>query len=153
IEHSSVINTLAFLETLGIVVEYCPVDGKGRLSLSQLEKQIDEQTFLICCMLANNETGVIQDIRAIAKVAQQRNVLLMTACAQVLGRIPVDVHGWGVDYASFSAHKLYGPKGIGALYVKQGSPMSSFVHGGHQESGFRAGTESLHNIAGFGAAC
>jgi len=80
-------------------------------------------------------------------------VLVLADCVQALGKIPIDVRGWGIDYASFSAHKLYGPKGVGALYVKQGSPFAPLMHGGHQENGMRAGTESLHNIAGFGAAC
>lgn len=153
IEHPSVLNTLAYLETQGIVVEYCPVDRQGRVLLAELEKQIDDQTFLICCILANNETGVIQDIPAVTRIARGHDVLVLTDCVQALGKIPVDVHGWDVDYASFSAHKLYGPKGIGALYVKQGSPFTPLLHGGHQENGLRAGTESLHNIAGFGAAC
>lgn len=153
IEHPSVLNTLAYLETQGLVVEYCPVDDQGRLLLAELEKRIDDQTFLVCCMLANNETGVIQDIPAVTKIARQHGALVLSDCAQALGKIPIDVHAWGVDYASFSAHKLYGPKGVGALYAKQGSPLSSLLHGGHQEGGLRAGTESLHNIVGFGAAC
>jgi len=153
IEHPSVLNTLEYLETQGIVVEYCPVDRQGRVLLAELEQQMDEQTFLICCMGANNETGVIQDIASITEIARRHDVLVLTDCVQALGKIPVDVHEWGVDYASFSAHKLYGPKGIGALYVKQGSPFTPFLHGGHQENGLRAGTESIHNIAGFGAAC
>jgi cysteine desulfurase len=153
IEHPSIIKTLQHLETRGIVVEYCPVDRQGRVILAELEREVDEQTFLICCMAANNETGVVQDIRAITKIARRHNVLVMTDCVQALGKIPVDVHGWDVAYASFSAHKLYGPKGIGALYVKQGRPLSPILHGGHQENGMRAGTESLHNMAGFGAAC
>ena len=153
IEHPSILNTLDYLETQGIVVEYCPVDRHGRVILAELEKQIDEQTFLVCCILANNETGVIQDIAAITNIAHQHGALVLTDCVQALGKIPVEVHKWGVDYASFSAHKLYGPKGIGALYVKQGRPFTPFLHGGHQENGLRAGTESLHNIAGFGAAC
>ncbi len=153
IEHPSVINTLEFLKTQGIVVEYCPVDRQGRVPVAELEKLIDEQTFLICCLLANNEIGTIQDIPAITKIARQRDVLVLSDCVQALGKIPIDVHGWGIDYASFSAHKLCGPKGVGALYVKQGSPFGPYMHGGHQEGGMRAGTESLHNIAGFGAAC
>jgi cysteine desulfurase len=153
IEHPSVLNTLEYLQTQGIVVEHCPVDRQGRVLLDELEQQMEEQTFLVCCMVANNETGVIQDIAAITKIARGHDVLVLTDCVQALGKIPVDVHEWGVDYASFSAHKLYGPKGIGALYVKDGSPFTPFLHGGHQESGLRAGTESLHNIAGFGAAC
>ena len=87
------------------------------------------------------------------KIAARHDVRVLSDCVQALGKVPIDVHGWGIDYASFSAHKLYGPKGVGALYVKQGSPFAPFLHGGHQESGMRAGTESMHNIAGFGAAC
>ncbi|HSL31099.1 MAG TPA: aminotransferase class V-fold PLP-dependent enzyme [Anaerolineales bacterium] len=153
IEHPSVLNTLEYLETQGFIVTYCPVDRQGRVLLAELEQMIDEDTFLLCCILANNETGVVQDIQAITKLAHQHDVLVLADCVQALGKIPVDVHAWGIDYASFSAHKLYGPKGIGALYVKEGSPFTPFLHGGHQESGLRAGTESLHNIAGFGAAC
>lgn len=153
IEHPSVLNALAYLETRGVVVEYCPVDGKGRVLLAELEKRVDEDTFLVCCMFANNETGVIQDLRAVTKIARRHGALVLTDCVQALGKIPIDVHAWDVDYASFSAHKLYGPKGVGALYVKQGSPFTPLLHGGHQESGLRAGTESLHNIVGFGAAC
>jgi len=153
IEHPSVMNTLAYLESQGIVVEYCPVDGAGRVLLAELEKRMDDGTFLVCCMLANNETGVIQDIAAVTKIAKQHGALVLTDCVQALGKISIDVHEWGVDYASFSAHKLYGPKGIGALYVKEGNPFTPLLHGGHQESGMRAGTESLHNIVGFGAAC
>jgi cysteine desulfurase len=153
IEHPSVINTLAYLETQGVVVEYCPVDGQGRVLLAELEKRMDEETFLVCCMLANNETGIMQDIAAVTKIARQHGALVLTDCVQALGKIPIDLHAWDVDYASFSAHKLYGPKGVGALYVKQGSPFSPYLHGGHQENGMRAGTESIHNIVGFGAAC
>ncbi|MFN8402913.1 MAG: aminotransferase class V-fold PLP-dependent enzyme [Anaerolineales bacterium] len=153
IEHPSVLNTLAYLETQGVIVEYCPVDNKGRVRLAELEKLIDDDTFLVCCMLANNETGVIQDIKAVGNIAKKHGALVLTDCVQALGKIPIDLHAWDVDYASFSAHKLYGPKGIGALYIKQGSPFTPFLHGGHQESGLRAGTESIHNIVGFGAAC
>jgi len=153
IEHPSVINTLEFLETQGIVVEYCPVDRYGRLLPDELEKLIDHDTFLICCMLANNEIGTIQNISAITEIASKYDILVMSDCVQALGKIPVDVHKLGVDYATFSAHKLHGPKGVGALYIKQWSPFEPFIHGGHQEEGLRAGTESVHNIAGFGKAC
>ncbi|MBI3159428.1 MAG: aminotransferase class V-fold PLP-dependent enzyme [Chloroflexi bacterium] len=153
IEHPSVLNTLAHLEAQGVIVEYCPVDDKGRLLLDELEQRIDADTFMVCCILANNETGVIQDIRAVAEIARQHGALVLTDCVQALGKIPIDAHEWGVDYATFSAHKLYGPKGVGALYVKHGSPFAPLLHGGHQESGQRAGTEGLHNIVGFGAAC
>lgn len=153
IEHPSVRSTLEYLKTQGIVVEYCPVDRYGRVLPPEMEKMIDEDTFLVCCMLANNETGTIQNIPAITKIAAQYDVLVLSDCVQAFGKIPIDVHKLGIGYASFSAHKLYGPKGVGALYVKKGSPLTPFMHGGHQENGMRAGTESLHNIAGFGAAC
>ncbi|MCP4215645.1 MAG: aminotransferase class V-fold PLP-dependent enzyme [bacterium] len=153
IEHPSVMNTLEYLQTQGIVVEYCPVDRDGRVSPAELETLIDGDTFLICCMLANNEIGTIQDLPAITKIAGKHGVLVLSDCVPAFGKIPIDVRQSGVDYASFSAHKLHGPKGVGALYVKEGSPFTPFIHGGHQEDGMRAGTESIHNIAGFGAAC
>lgn len=153
IEHPSVMNTLTHLKTQGVIVEYCPVDDKGRVLLAELEKLVDEDTFLVCCMAANNETGVIQDLKAVTQIAKRHGALVLTDCVQALGKIPIDLRAWDVDYASFSAHKLYGPKGIGALYVKQGSPFTPFLIGGHQENGLRAGTESIHNIVGFGAAC
>ena len=153
IEHHSVINMLAHLETQGMVVEYCPVDGQGRVLLAELEQRVDAETALVCCMLANNETGVIQDLPAVVRIAKRHGAFVLADCVQALGKVPVDVQAWGVDYASFSAHKLYGPKGIGALYVKRDRPFMPLLLGGHQESGMRAGTESLHNIVGFGAAC
>jgi cysteine desulfurase len=153
IEHPSVLRALDYLQGRGIVVEYCPVDRQGRVRLDALAKLVDGDTFLVCCMLANNEIGTIQDIAAVAGIARRHGVLVLADCVQALGKISIDVRGWGIDYASFSAHKLYGPKGVGALYVRKGSPFSPWMHGGHQENGMRAGTESLHNIAGFGAAC
>lgn len=153
IEHPSVINTLKFLETKGIIVQYCPVDRYGFVSAEELENMIDNDTFLICCMLANNEIGTIQNIREISSVAQKHSILVMSDCVQAFGKIPIDVKDLGIDYATFSAHKLYGPKGIGCLYAKISSPIEAFIHGGHQEEGLRAGTESVHNIAGFGKAC
>ncbi len=153
VEHPSIINTLEYLRTQGIQVEYCPVDKNGRVRIDALEKMVDANTFLICCMLANNELGTIQAIPKISHLARQHDALVLSDCVQALGKIPVDVEALGIDYASFSAHKIHGPKGIGALYVKQGRPFTPFIHGGHQEYGMRAGTESLHNIAGFGAAC
>jgi cysteine desulfurase len=153
VEHPSVMNTLKFLQTQGMVVQYCPVDRYGRVIIAALENLIDADTFLLCCIFANNEIGTIQNIKAISALAKSHNVLLMSDCVQGFGKVPVDVKELGIDYATFSAHKLYGPKGIGALYAKISSPLSPFIHGGHQEEGMRAGTESVHNIAGFGAAC
>ena len=153
IEHSSVLKTLEYLKTKGIDVQYCPVDQYGFVLVDELKKQIDDNTFLICCMLANNEIGTIQNIRQITALAKKHSVLVMSDCVQAFGKIPIDVKELGVDYATFSAHKLYGPKGVGALYAKISSPVAPFIHGGHQEEGMRGGTESVHNIAGFGKAC
>jgi cysteine desulfurase len=152
IEHPSVLNMLADLEARGVVVECCPVDAQGRLRLAELEQLVDGETFLVCCMLANNEIGVIQDLAAVVQIARRHGALVLADCVQALGKIPVTLHDWGVDYATFSAHKLYGPKGVGALYVRRGVPITPWLLGGHQERGLRAGTESLHNIVGFGAA-
>ncbi|MFZ4464854.1 MAG: cysteine desulfurase family protein [Bacteroidales bacterium] len=153
IEHPSVMNTLEFLETQGIIVQYCPVDNFGFVSTKELEKLIDEDTFLICCIYANNEIGTLQNIQEISALGKLHNILVISDCVQAFGKISIDVKEMGVDYATFSAHKLYGPKGIGALYAKISSPLEPFLHGGHQEEGMRAGTESVHNIAGFGKAC
>ncbi len=153
IEHPSVMNTLEFLQTQGIIVQYCPVDHYGFVSTNELETLIDEDTFLICCMLANNEIGTIQNIKKISALAKSHNILVMSDCVQAFGKITIDVKEMGIDYATFSAHKLYGPKGVGATYARISSPLFPFLHGGHQEEGMRAGTESVHNIAGFGKAC
>jgi cysteine desulfurase len=153
VEHPSIMNTLEFLQTQGVVVQYCPVDRYGRVDVNELENLIDADTFLICCIFANNEIGTIQNVKEISSLAKSHNVLVLSDCVQAFGKVPVDVKELGVDYATFSAHKLYGPKGVGALYAKISSPMEPFLHGGHQEEGMRAGTESVHNIAGFGAAC
>lgn len=153
IEHPSVMATLEYLKTQGMEIEYCGVDTQGRLDLVRLKQLMDDDCFLLCCMLANNESGVIQDMESISKLVKKKDCLLLCDCVQAFGKIPIKLKEWGVDYASFSAHKLYGPKGIGALYIKEGVPFSALVHGGHQETGLRAGTEALHNIAGFGEAC
>jgi cysteine desulfurase len=153
VEHPSVINTLEFLQTQGTVVQYCPVDGNGRVVIRELQNLMDDDTFLLCCMYANNEIGTIQNVKEVSALARSRGVLVLSDCVQAFGKVPVDVKELGIDYATFSAHKLYGPKGVGALYAKISSPPVPFIHGGHQEDGMRAGTEAVHNIAGFGAAC
>ncbi|MBP1673200.1 MAG: cysteine desulfurase [Bacteroidetes bacterium] len=153
IEHSSVLKTLDYLKNQGIIVEFCSVDQNGFISISELEGLIDDDTFLVCCMLANNEIGTIQNLKEISEITKKRDILLMSDCVQAFGKIPIDVKELGLDYATFSAHKLYGPKGVGAIYAKISAPLSSFIHGGGQEEGIRGGTESVHNIAGFGKAC
>ena len=151
-EHASVLGTLDYLKTRGVAVEYCPVDDMGFARLDELEKLVDENTFLVCCMLANNETGVLQDVARVCELAHRKGALVLSDCVQALGKVPLDVGSLGIDYATYSAHKVHGPKGAGALYVKNGAPHLPFIHGGHQESGLRAGTESLHNIAGLACA-
>lgn len=153
IEHLSVKNTLARLEQNGFTIKFFPVDRKGRADINKLETLVDHQTFLICCLLANNELGTVQDLSAISRIAKRYNLLLFSDCVQAIGKIPLDIKALGIDYASFSAHKLHGPKGIGALYVRQGAPLAPFILGGHQEREKRAGTEGVHNIVGFGEAC
>lgn len=153
IEHPSVLKTLEYLAGRGMRILFCPVDAQGRIETDALEQLVDERTALVCCMLANNETGVVQEIAPVVDIARRHGARVFVDCVQALGKLPVDVHALGVDYASFSAHKIHGPKGVGALYAREGSPLLPLVHGGHQEGGLRAGTESLHNIAGFGEAC
>jgi cysteine desulfurase len=152
IEHPSVISTLNHLEKKGAVVRYIPVDATGIIDMEILRSLINNDTLLVCCMLANNETGSVQDIKTVSAIARTHGAFVFSDCVQALGKIPVDVKELDLDYASFSAHKIHGPKGVGALYIKNGSPISPFIHGGHQETGLRAGTEGLHNIAGFAQA-
>jgi cysteine desulfurase len=153
IEHPSVMETLSHLETRNTKVEYLPVDAGGRVTVEALEEMIGQDTYLVCCMLANNEIGTIQDVAGMAEIAHRRGALLFSDCVQALGKLPVDVEELGVDYATFSAHKIHGPKGVGALYVRSGAPVQPFIHGGHQEAGMRAGTEAVHSIAGMAEAC
>ena len=153
IEHPSIMNTLAHLERRGCEIEMIPIDADGRVQMDALRKLVGEGASLLCCMLANNEIGSIQDVRSVSDLARDHGIPVFSDCAQALGKIPVDLQELGVDYASFSAHKLHGPKGVGALYVKRHSRIVPLLHGGHQEAGVRAGTEGVHNIAGFAEAC
>ena len=153
IEHPAVLKTLEHLAGRGMRVVFCPLDAAGRIVAEELGALVNARTALVCCMLANNETGVIQDLAPVVALARRHGARVFADGVQALGKMPVDLHRLDVDYASFSAHKIHGPKGVGALYAKTGSPLLPLIHGGHQEGGLRAGTEGLHNIAGFGAAC
>jgi cysteine desulfurase len=152
IEHPSIISTLEYLATKGAVVRYIPVSTKGIIDMDEYCRMLDDEIISVCCMLANNETGSVQDIQEMARRAHERNIPFICDCVQALGKIPVNVKMLGVDYATFSAHKIHGPKGSGALYAREGLPVIPLIHGGHQENALRAGTESLHNIAGFAQA-
>lgn len=152
IEHPSVLQTVQFLKGRGATVHVVGVDETGRVDMDQLRKLLSSQTVLVSIMLANNEIGTLQDIRQIADLAHQVGAFMHTDAVQGLGKIPVDVAELGVDYLSCSAHKIYGPKGVGALYVRKGAPYCVLLHGGHQEEGRRAGTINAPGIAAFGKA-
>lgn len=151
-EHPSVLETLFHLERRGFRLAALPPDRQGRIAPDALPRFWSDSVGLVVCMCANNETGTLYDIRSMAALARERGALFFSDMVQALGKIPVDLLASGVDYASFSAHKIHGPKGVGALYVREGAPFAPFLLGGHQEGGLRAGTEGLHSIVGFAAA-
>jgi len=152
IEHHAVLEPCHFLEKLGFEVTYLPVDRYGLIDPDDLKKAIRKDTILISIMHANNEIGTIEPIKELAQIARERNVYFHTDAVQTVGHIPVDVNDLGIDFLSISAHKFYGPKGIGALYIRKGSKLYSLIHGGEQESRKRAGTENVAGIVGFGTA-
>jgi cysteine desulfurase len=143
VEHPAVLETCEFLEKQGCAVTYLPVDRDGMLDLAELEAAITDQTILISVMWANNETGNIFPIEEIGAIARKYKVRFHTDSVQAVGRIPVDVQQAGVDLAVISGHKLGAPKGVGAVYIRRGTRMTQFIHGGHQERHRRAGT---HNV-------
>jgi cysteine desulfurase len=152
IEHPAIMNTAGYLEQKGVKVTYVPVDEYGTVDLEFLKKAITPQTALISIMLANNELGTIQPVEKISKIAKERGVMVHTDAVQAFGKIDVNVNKLGVDLLSVSAHKIYGPKGVGALYIRKGTEMEPLLHGGHQEREMRAGTENTIGIVGFGEA-
>lgn len=152
IEHPAVMNTADYLEKKGVKVTYVPVDEYGTVDLDFLKKAITPQTALISIMYANNELGTIQPIEKISKIAKERGVLFHTDAVQAFGKIDVNVNKLGVDLLSISAHKIYGPKGVGALYIRKGTEIKPLIQGGHQEREMRAGTENTIGIVGFGEA-
>ncbi len=151
IEHHSVLNTARQLEKEGFKVTYLKVDKEGLVDPKELEKAITKETILVSVMAANNEIGTIEPTRELAKVARSHKIYFHTDAVQAFCKIPFDV-GWGIDLASFSAHKIHGPKGIGALYIKRGTKIQPRQVGGHQEFEKRAGTENVPAIVGFGKA-
>jgi cysteine desulfurase len=152
IEHPCILETSKCLAEKGVSVSYVSVDKYGKINMDQLKKRLSESIMLVSVMMVNNEIGTIQDIREIAKIAHDKGALFHTDAVQAVGKIPVDVKDLNADFLSFSAHKIYGPKGVGALYVKSGSPFCPFIRGGHQEQGRRAGTENTLGIVGMAAA-
>jgi cysteine desulfurase len=154
IEHPSVLNPCRQLEEQGVEVHYLDVDGLGRIDMDDLESQITESTALISLQHANSETGVLQDIKRASEIARNKGVLFHTDAVQSIAKIPFDLKDCPVDLLSISAHKFYGPKGVGALYLRKGTPaLFSPVCGGNQEKKRRGGTENVAGIMGFGKAC
>lgn len=152
IEHHAILHTCEYLEKHGFEVTYLDVDSEGFVRPEDLEAAIKENTILVSIMMVNNEIGTVEPIKELAAVAKAHGVLFHTDAVQALGNVPIDVKELGVDFLSMSAHKIYGPKGVGALYIKRGNRITNFMHGGAQETKKRAGTENLAGIAGFGKA-
>jgi len=152
IEHPAVRETAGYLKRKGTSVKFVPVDSTGRIDLDYLENSISANTGLISIMHANNELGTIQPIEKVVHLAKNKGVLVHTDAVQTFGKIDLNVKSLGVDLLSISAHKIYGPKGVGALYIKKGTPIHPLIYGGHQERELRAGTENTIGIVGFGEA-
>jgi cysteine desulfurase len=152
IEHHSVLDTMRYLEKQGFKVNYLPVTGEGLVRVEEVAAAISPETILISIMHANNEVGTVQPIAAIGRLARERGIIFHTDAVQTAGKIPVNVEELGVDLLSLSAHKIYGPKGVGALYVRKGRRLNSLLHGGGQERNRRPGTENVPGIVGFGRA-
>jgi len=152
IEHHAVLDTCRWMEKRGFNVTYLPVDEYGLVDPNDVKKAITDKTILITVMHANNEIGTIEPIAEIVKIAGEANVCFHTDAVQTAGHIPIDVNDLGVNLLSISAHKLYGPKGVGALYVKKGTVIDKYLHGGEQERNRRASTENVAGIVGFGVA-
>lgn len=152
IEHPAILNTCAYLEKEGFDVTYVPADSDGIIDMDELEKAIRDDTILISVMHANNEIGTIQPISDISKLTKEKGIYLHTDAVQSFGKIAVNVDELGVDMLSMSSHKIYGPKGVGALYVRKGTPLQALAHGGSHERSMRAGTENISGIVGFAKA-
>lgn len=154
-EHRAVLDVCQYLEKKGAKITYLPVDGNGQINLNELTASIRKDTILIALMYANNETGVISPINEVAEIAASKQVLFFCDATQAVGKIPVSVQKSPIDMMAFSAHKIYGPKGVGALYVKRKNrriQLEPLIHGGGQENHLRAGTLNVPGIVGFGAA-
>lgn len=151
-EHPAMLRTCEYLEKNGYEVTYLGIDDQGRLNPAELEAAIKDTTILVSIMMVNNEIGTIHPIKELAAIAKKHGVLFHTDAVQSLGNVPIDVKDLGVDFLSMSAHKIYGPKGVGGLYIRRGAKLGTLIFGGGQESGKRAGTENVAGIVGFGKA-
>ena len=153
IEHPAILNPALFLEELGVQVTLLSVDRFGRVNPDDVRQAIRSNTCLISVMLANNETGTLQPVQKISQIARKHGIPLHTDAAQAVGKIPVNAHELGVDFLSVAGHKLYGPKGIGALFIREGRDLCPLIHGAGQEMGRRPGTENVILSVGLGVAC
>jgi cysteine desulfurase len=153
VEHPAIVGPCRFLEQQGFAVTIVPVDQFGRIDLDNVATAITPQTILISIMHANNEVGTIQPIAEVSRIARARGILLHTDAAQSVGKVATDVNALGVDLLTIAGHKVYAPKGVGALYVRGGTPLEPLIHGGGHEGGRRAGTESAVLAVGLGTAC
>jgi cysteine desulfurase len=153
IEHPAVLNTCKYLETMGYEVTYLPVDQEGQIEPNDVEKAIQKGTILISVMNANNETGNVLPIHEIGNIAREQDIIFHSDTVQAMGKIDIDIESLNVDLASFAGHKVYAPKGVGVLYVREGLEIDNLIHGGHQEGGRRAGTENVIGAVVFGKAC
>lgn len=153
IEHDAILEPCKYLAKNGIMVDYLPVDKLGMVDPVELENHLSENTSLVSIMFGNNEVGTVQKISEIAKICNEKKIPFHTDAVQAVGKIPIDVKELGIDLLSISSHKLHGPKGIGALFIKNGIKIDPVILGGGQEHGLRSGTENVANIVGFGKAC
>lgn len=153
VEHPAILNPALYLMELGVHVTILPVSRTGQIDPEDVRRAIMPNTSLITIMLANNETGTLQPVKAVSKIGRDHGIAVHTDAAQAVGKIETDVNDLGVDFLSLAGHKLYGPKGIGALYIRDGRKITPLMHGAGQEGGRRAGTESVILAAGLGAAC
>ena len=153
IEHHAVLNACRHLEARGFRTTFLPVDGQGLVEPAAVAQAVTGETLLVSIMHANNEIGTVEPIAELAYIAREKGALFHTDAVQSVGKIPVQVNVLGVDLLSLAGHKLYGPKGVGALYVRQGTPIRPLFHGGGQEGGLRNGTENVPGIVGLGKAC
>ncbi len=153
IEHDAILEPCKKLEQNGFDVDYLPVNEFGMVDSSVLKSHISDKTSLVSIMFGNNEVGTIQSISELSKICNENNILFHTDAVQAVGKVPIDVKKLGIDLLSISSHKLYGPKGIGALYIKNGIDIDPVILGGGQERGLRSGTENVSSIVGFGKAC
>ncbi|MEN6564837.1 MAG: cysteine desulfurase NifS [Veillonellales bacterium] len=152
IEHHAVLHACQFLEKNGFEVTYLPVDSQGFINLDELRQAITDKTILVSIMFANNEIGTIEPISEIAKICREKKIYFHTDAVQAVGHVPIDVKALNVDLLSMAGHKIYGPKGVGVLYIRKGVKIENLIHGGGQERGRRAGTENIAGIVGLGKA-